>query len=153
MEHMNEFYSCLSVDRNISSVEVDTSKGNMIAVYLLDFWHRAQVVSEGLDELKVLAVDFGTHHIIPKRRVRHLYSQFKKESLKARKGKLANFHPSNGDKWTDKELSAFTGKVAGKSLTASIAKVKDSVYELVITKNGLSLADHLVKKGFGAHSK
>lgn len=150
MEEMNNYYSTLPVDRMLCSFEVNTSEGTILAAYFLKFWHRARVVAEGLDDLEVFALDFGTNHIIPKRRARHLFSQFKKPPPKARKGKLFNFASPSGQ-WTSRQVSAFTDKITGEPMTATIKNVKNFVYELDIMSNGVNIADHLVKEGFGIH--
>jgi hypothetical protein len=140
MNEMEQFYTKLSYADLVMSSE-NMKPGLLVAAKVLNFWHRAKIISPGDDgQVKVFLVDFGTTKSINMIDIRYLLKTFTSISVKALRGSIVGIAPRNGE-WNRSTRKTFFDLTAKKQLFASIRSYcsADEVHVIDLKEKLISL--------------
>lgn len=137
MNAVTNFYSKLPEDDLVISAR-NLKTGLIVAVNMCNVWHRAQVLSEPLqNQVRVLFVDTGHSDSVSIKNIRYMLQRFIQYPVKSLLGSIAGIRPYFGRTWTVEACESFFDEVADKKVFATIRnfRVSDGVFELeIITK-------------------
>ncbi|CAO1382815.1 unnamed protein product [Diamesa serratosioi] len=134
----------------------NTKPGLVVAAFILNKWHRAEILSE-VDERNQILVfffDFGTKDKVDLKNIKYLLETFSKMPRKALRGSLHGIKPKNNDTmWNLKTSFFLLQRIEDKRLFAKVVnhREKDNVFELVVKESldeTCSLNDSLIEENY-----